>query len=195
MSWAVRGLWPALRDKGILVSGETLIDKIRSEAVFHALRNIVRRKFLKFKFDSTIGGDGGEQIAVNVGLGIGGAADVLRQAIADRARRSYDPSGKNFLLLTLPAGGVVNVSHIEVRMAGEHVDALAGLRLKINEGFIDSAAALSFLGGLIHAVAGRKAVREGFVHADDDGFDGRVGHGVMQNLAEPGHLRRVELVP
>src|SRR6266581_2887788 len=195
MSRAVRGFWPALRDKGVLVSGETLIDEIRSEARFHALRNIVRRKFLEFKFDSAVAGDGRQQIAVNVGLRIGGAADVLRQAIADRARRSYDPSRENFLLLTFPAGGIVNVSHIEVRMAGEHIDALAGLRLKINEGFINSAAALSFLGGLIHAVAGRKAVGQGFVHADDDGLDGRVGHGVMQNLAEPGHLRRVELVP
>src|SRR5712691_7815576 len=179
MSRAVRGLWHALRDKGVLVSGETLIDEIRSEAVFHALRNIVRGKFLEFKLDSAVAGDGGEQIAVNVGLGIGGAADVLRQAIADRARRSYDPSRKDFLLLTFPAGGIVNVYHIEVRMAGKHVDALAGLRLKINEGFINFAAALGFLGGLIHAVAGREAVREGFVHADDDGFDGRVGHGVM----------------
>src|SRR2546426_12092295 len=133
MSRAVRGFWPALRDKGVLVSGETLIDEIRSEAVLHALRNIVRGKFLEFKFDSAIGGNGGEQIAVNVGLRIGGAADVLRQAIADRARRSYDPSGKNFLLLTLPASSVVHISDIEVRMAGEHVDALAGLRLKINE--------------------------------------------------------------
>src|SRR3989454_12078216 len=156
MSRAVRRLWPALRNKGVLVPGETLIDEIRSEAVFHALRNIVRRKFLEFKFDSAIGGNGGEQIAVNVGLRIGGAADVLRQAIADRARRSYDPSRKNFLLLTFPAGGIVNVSHIEVRMAGQHVDALAGLRLKINEGFIDFAAALSLLGGLIHALAGGK---------------------------------------
>src|SRR5712691_5178385 len=116
MSRAVRGLWHALRDKGVLVSGEALIDKIRSEAVFHALRNIVRGKFLEFKFDSAIGGNGGEQIAVNVGLRIGGAADVLRQAIADRARRSYDPSRENFLFLTFPAGGVVHISHIEVRM-------------------------------------------------------------------------------
>src|SRR5712692_4127867 len=144
MSWAVRGLWPALRDKGVLVSGETLIDEIRSEAVFHALRNIVRRKFLEFKLDSAIGGDGREQIAVNVGLGISGAADVLRQAIADCARRSYDPSRKDFQLLTLPAGGVVHISDIEVRMAGKHVDAFAGLRLKINERFINFAAALSF---------------------------------------------------
>src|SRR6266852_6780586 len=195
MSRAVRRLWPALRDKGVLVSGETLIDEIRSETVFHALWNIVRGKFLEFKFDCAIGGDGGEQIAVNVGLRIGGAADVLRQAVADCARRSYDPSRKNFLLLTLPAGGVVDISDIEVRMAGEDVGALAGLRLKINKGFINFAAALSFLGGLIHAVAGRKAVREGFVHADDDGFDGCVGHCVMQDLAEPGHLRRVKLVP
>src|SRR5712692_12014846 len=174
MSRAVRGLWPALRDKGVLVSGETLIDEIRSEAGFHALWNIVRRKFLKFKFDSAIGGNGGEQIAVNVGLRIGGAADVLRQAIANCARRSHDPSRKNFLLLTLPAGGVVDISDIEVRMAGEDIDALAGLRLKINKGFINFAAALRFLGGLIHAVAGRKAVREGFVHPDDDGLDGCV---------------------
>src|SRR5260370_12816061 len=145
MSRAVRGLGAALRDKGILVSGETLIDEIRSEAVFHALRNFVGGKFLEFKFDSAIGGDGREQIAVNVGLRIGGAADVLRQAIADRARRSYDPSRKNFLLLTFPAGGVVHICDIEVRMAGKHVDALAGLPFKITQRFIDFAAPLSFL--------------------------------------------------
>src|SRR3989449_9770603 len=123
MLWAVRGLWPALRDIGVLVSGETLIDEIRSEAGFHGLWNIVRGKFLEFKFDSAIGGNGGEQIDVNVGLRIGGAADVPRQAITDRAPRSYHPSGKDFLLLTLPANSVVHISDIEVRKAGEHVNA------------------------------------------------------------------------
>src|SRR5260370_18405209 len=120
MSRAVRGLGAALRDKGILVSGETLIDEIRSEAVFHALRNFVGGKFLEFKFDSAIGGDGREQIAVNVGLRIGGAADVLRQAVADRARRSYDPSRKNFPLLAFPPNCAFNISVITTPITGKH---------------------------------------------------------------------------
>src|SRR5712692_11717268 len=103
-SRAVRGLWPALRDKGVLVSGETLIDEIRSEAVFHALRNIVRGKFLEFKFDSAIRGDGGEQIAVNVGLRIAGAADVLQDV-----SRASDPQTDvyGYLLATVSADGAV----------------------------------------------------------------------------------------
>src|SRR2546427_8418350 len=110
MLWAVRGLWPALRDIGVLVSGETLIDEIRSEAVLHALRDIVRGKFLEFKFDSAIRGNGGQQTPVNLGLRIGGPADLLRQAKADRARRSYEPSPKTFLLLAFPPGRIGQAS-------------------------------------------------------------------------------------
>src|SRR5260370_7870651 len=108
MSRGVRGLGHALQDKGVLVSGETLIDEIRSEAVFYALRNIVRGKFLEFKFDCAIGGDSGEQIAVNVGLRIGGAADVLRQAVTDHPRPPHTPSPNKLPLSHLPHHWILN---------------------------------------------------------------------------------------
>ena len=104
---------------------------------------------------------------------------------------SDDPAGEHFVF---PIGRVVNVLHIEVRMAGDNVDALVRGFLNLPEPLIKLAAGLIALRPIAHAVKMSDVAGQRGVHSHDDGLDIRIGFVALQEREKPVELGGIELV-
>ena len=114
-----------------------------------------------------------------------------RQLVALSAGGADDPTGQNFVL---PVGGFENIVHVEVRVAGENVDALVRGVVRVPQCCIGFASAFVAERGLAHAVHAAEAAGQRFVHSDDDGADLWRCFIAREHGVEPFHLIGIELI-
>src|SRR5205085_3326542 len=116
-----------------------------------------------------------------------------RQGIAYGSGRADNIAGQHSAVL-LPVVGVVKATDKKVRVAGQNVNVLAGLLLKLQQVVVDPASTFHAGRKVAHAVAKGDTIGQGGMHSQHHRLHFLALGGTPNHAFEPLQLRSVKVV-